>query len=97
MCTVPSVGCHRRTDSRRTNLSRGGATLLSSHAGDPRAAAGDTTGVGQSKDDTQYLSQPAAVPRPTGRVGCNRPVTVEGDTEVQYRGCDRSWLGRSET
>ena len=47
-CVRPFVGCHWRVDRRRTDLSGGGATLLSSHAGDPRAAAGDTTGAGQS-------------------------------------------------
>src|SRR5262245_8496478 len=35
-------------DLRRTNLTGGDATLLSSHAGDPRAVAGDTTDAGQA-------------------------------------------------
>jgi len=44
-------------DLQRTDLSRGGATLLSSHAGDPRAAASDKTHVGQSTDrQTAYES-----------------------------------------
>src|SRR4030095_11917243 len=38
----PLLGCHS-TDPRWTHLSRGDATLLSSHARDPRTAAGDTT------------------------------------------------------
>ena len=36
------------TDPRWTQLSRGDATLLSSHARDPRTAAGDTTKEGQT-------------------------------------------------
>ena len=39
------------------------ATLLSSHAGDPRTAAGDTSFTGQAKAvDTAVESQPAAKP-----------------------------------
>jgi hypothetical protein len=40
------------------------ATLLSSHAGDPRTAAGDKTFVGQTKAaDAVVKSQPAASPK----------------------------------
>src|SRR6266550_8282498 len=40
------------------------ATLLSSHAGGPRTAAGDKTFVGQTKAaDTVVKSQPAASPK----------------------------------
>ena len=35
-------------DLRRTTVTRGEATLLSSHAGDPRTAAGDTSFAGQA-------------------------------------------------
>jgi hypothetical protein len=51
----PFVGCHQWTNLRWTNLSRGEATLLSSHAGDPRAAASDTTDVGQTIWSTARL------------------------------------------
>jgi len=37
-----------RADLRRTTVTRGEATLLSSHAGDPRTAAGDTSFAGQA-------------------------------------------------
>jgi hypothetical protein len=43
----PLVGI-ARTDPRWTHLSWGDATLLSSHARDPRTAAGDTTKEGQT-------------------------------------------------
>src|SRR5262249_47902709 len=46
-------------DLRRTNLSRGGATLLSSHAGDPRAATGDKTNQSQARTGRQDVSESA--------------------------------------
>jgi hypothetical protein len=49
-------------DLRRTRLTWGEATLLSGHAGDPRAATGDTTSVGQTEVDNESKSQPAASP-----------------------------------
>ena len=49
--TIPSLGL--RTDARWTHLSRGDATLLSSHAGNPRTAAGDTTTDSQTTADNQ--------------------------------------------
>ena len=42
------VGDLQRTDVRWTHLSRGDASLLSGHTGDPQAAAGDTTSAGQT-------------------------------------------------
>src|SRR4051794_35101362 len=39
-----------KVDLRRTRLSRGDATLLSSHAGDPEPAASDTTRAGQTNN-----------------------------------------------
>src|SRR3954447_14043315 len=61
--TVPSLGS-LKTDRRRTHLSRGDATLLSGHAGDPRTAAGDTTSAGQTGPvDRKSIGQPVADPR----------------------------------
>ncbi len=70
-------------DHRRTHLSRGDATLLSSHAGDPRTAAGDTTTDSQAKAGTRLKSQPAAEPR-TYR-SRRTPPPDEGDslTEIE--------------
>src|SRR5262249_61681880 len=62
-------------DLRRTQLTRGEATLLSSHAGDPRAAAGDTTNVGQTGWSTPATRvSPSPAREPTPRVGRRRPV-----------------------
>src|SRR3954451_5106230 len=47
---ISTVPCwDHSTDPRWTHLSRGDATLLSSHARDPRTAAGDTTKEGQTQ------------------------------------------------
>ena len=48
MCTVPSFETFDEADLRRTPLSWGAATLLSSHAGGPRSATGDTANHGQT-------------------------------------------------
>ena len=51
------------------------ATLLSGHAGDPRAAAGDTTSVGQTTRSTESQRvSPSPARGPTGRVGRHRPT-----------------------
>ena len=61
-------------DLRRTTVTRGEATLLSSHAGGPRTAAGDTSFAGQAKRSTQKLRvSPPPARGPTGRVGGHRP------------------------
>src|SRR2546423_14762520 len=55
-------------DLRRTRLSRGDATLLSSHARDPEPAASDTTDESQTHPPTPRLrvsSPPAAATPPT--------------------------------
>ena len=48
---APSLNITRRS-TRRTPLSRGAATLLSSHAGGPRSATGDTAKAGQTQGST---------------------------------------------
>ncbi len=73
---VPSIGCRLRTDRRRTNLTGGDATLLSSQAGDPRVAAGDTTHGGQTFGSTASLGvSPPPCREPTVQVG-RQPPTV---------------------
>ena len=50
------------------------ATLLSSHAGDPRAATGDTSFASQAEQSTQHSRvSPPPARGPTGRVGRHRP------------------------
>ena len=46
-------------DHRRTPLSRGAATLLSSHAGGPRSATGDTEKAGQTPRGRQWQRKSA--------------------------------------
>ena len=48
MYSVPSLDMADEADHWRTPLSRGAATLLLSHAGGPRSAAGDTAKAGQT-------------------------------------------------
>ena len=71
----PLLGCGM-TDLRSTQLSRGGATLLSSQTSDPQPAASDTTRAGQTKVDSKAKSQLAAGPNSTGPVGQPRPATT---------------------
>jgi hypothetical protein len=69
-------------DLRRTTLTRGEATLLSSHAGDPRTAAGDTSSAGQAKQPTQSSRvSPPPARGPTGRVGRHRPSAKDDDSD----------------
>src|SRR5207302_11367007 len=52
------------------------AALLSGHAGDPRAATGDTSKTGQPKRTTRAFRvspSPAREPNPTGRTSPPRP------------------------
>jgi hypothetical protein len=70
-------------DLRRTTVTGGDATLLSSHAEGPRAAAGDTSFAGQTRQTTQASRvSPPPAREPTGRVGRHRPtratLTVTG-------------------
>ena len=79
ICAVPSLVMADEADLRRTDLSRGDATLLSSHAGGPRAATGDRTKAGQTKRvDRAKESQPAAArePNPAGRTHRPPPRTL---------------------
>src|SRR5436305_10829729 len=73
-------------DLRRTTVTRGEATLLSSHAGGPRTAAGDTSFTGQAKAvDTAVESQPAASPRTyrSGRTSPPRqPIHSDSDSSL---------------
>src|SRR5271155_6057342 len=60
------------------------ATLLSSHAGGPRAATGDTSFAGQAKQSTQQSRvSPPPAREPTGQVGRHRP-------DLENDGSDRS-------
>ena len=73
----------KRTAGGQTSLGAI-ATLLSSHAGDPRAAAGDTTRC-RSVGGRHAVSESARRhPEATGRVGCNRPVTGRVTVTAQY-------------
>jgi DNA-binding NarL/FixJ family response regulator len=61
------------------------ARLLSSHAGDPRAAAGDRTDTGQTTVDKEFQSQPTASPR-TNRLGRTSPSGgADDDTDEEFR------------
>jgi hypothetical protein len=58
------------------------ATLLSSHAGGPRAAAGDTSFAGQAKQSTQQSRvSPPPAREPTGQVGRHRPNPKDDDSD----------------
>jgi hypothetical protein len=57
MQPVPFLEEPVEADLRRTHLSRGGATLLSGHAGDPRTAVSDTTETGQALADKHAWGQ----------------------------------------
>src|SRR6266511_2294220 len=74
--------CCQRADRWPTDLTGGDATLLSSQAGDPRAAASDTTRWWSDlRVDSQTRSQLAAVPR-TNRPGRTSPSTVTATMTV---------------
>jgi hypothetical protein len=65
------------------------ATLLSSHAGGPRTAAGDKTFVGQTKAaDAVVKSQPAASPKdlPVGSDVTAQTTKHFGSESRQFRG-----------
>ena len=58
------------------------ATLLSSHAGGPRAAAGDRSFAGQAKQSTQQSRvSPPPAREPTGQVGRHRPDPKDDDSD----------------
>src|ERR1017187_5344394 len=58
------------------------ATLLSSHAGGPRAAAGDTSFAGQAKQSTQASRvSPPPAREPTGQAGRHRPSSQDDDSD----------------
>jgi len=58
------------------------ATLLSSHAGGPRAAAGDTSFAGQAKQSTQQSRvSPPPAREPTGQAGRQRPSHKDDDSD----------------
>src|SRR3954469_23158715 len=64
----------REVDTRRTRLAGGAATLLSSHAGDPRPATSDAAkGSEATPADSLKESQLAARSRPSPGVGRRRP------------------------
>src|SRR5262249_35733025 len=77
LAPVPSIGCRLiRTDRRRTDLTWGDATLLSSHDGDPRGAASDTTDEGQTSGSTDSLRVSSPPSRGTNRLGRTLPPTL---------------------
>src|SRR5919108_2726899 len=58
------------------------ATLLSSHAGGPRGATGDTSFAGQAKRSTQHSRvSPPPAREPTAAVGRHRPVQSDFDSD----------------
>src|ERR1017187_6528490 len=58
------------------------ATLLLSHAGGPRAAAGDTSFAGQAKQSTQASRvSPPPAREPTGQAGRHRPSSQDDDSD----------------
>src|SRR5271169_3537795 len=58
------------------------ATLLSSHAGGPRAATGDTSFASQAKQSTEASRvSPPPAREPTGQVGRHRPNPKDDDSE----------------
>src|SRR5215208_6877878 len=87
MHTVPFVADNRakRISGRHTSVGAV-AALLSSQAGDPRAATGDTTIQGQAtKRPTPMLRvSPSPAREPTRRAGRHRP-TNKPDTEPMLR------------
>ena len=71
------------------------ATLLSSHAGGPRAAAGDTSFAGQAKQSTeQSRVSPPPAREPTGQVGRHRPNPKDDDSERSLGRLTRERNGR---
>src|SRR2546430_9276072 len=85
MYSVPS-SIAAEADLRRTNLTWGEATLLLGHAGDPRAAAGDTTNVGQTNWSTPATRvSPSPAREPTRPVGRHRPVRSTMTVSLRHR------------
>src|SRR5919108_2401376 len=80
------------------------ATLLSSHAGGPRGATGDTSFAGQAKRSTQHSRvSPPPAREPTAAVGRHRPVQSDFDSDstrslrrlnIDPRGCPPDTLAR---
>src|ERR671922_604977 len=62
------------------------ATLLSSHAGGPRAATGDTSFAGQARQTTQPgRASPPPAREPTAAVGRHRPDQGDSDSDSTVR------------
>ena len=79
-------------DLRRTNLTRGEATLLSSHAGDPRAVAGDTTirsDQWSTADSESARRQPETQPGRSDATA-RHPHTYTHDNPTALRASSRS-------
>src|SRR5918992_5190884 len=69
-------------DLRRTTVTWGDATLLSSHAEGPRAAAGDTSFAGQTRQTTQASRvSPPPTREPTAAAGRHRPNPGDSDSD----------------
>src|ERR1039458_9315366 len=68
------------------------ATLLSSHAGGPRAATGDTSFAGQAKQSTQQSRVSPPPPRePTGQAGRHRPDPKDDDSDRSLSAKLENW------
>jgi hypothetical protein len=79
----------RKRTIRRTPLSRGAATLLSSHAGGPRSVTGDTAKVSQTTlVDSDKESQPATgreTNRPAGQHRSNTTLSLSDKDDYDAR------------
>src|SRR5439155_24372808 len=104
-CKPSPLSIAARAELRRTHLSGGDATLLSSHAGDPRAATDDTTGESQTSWSTPSLRVTPSPTRGANTAGRTTPPSTTDsltDASLQLavahshegRERDRRQLGR---
>jgi hypothetical protein len=80
------------TDLRSTQLSRGGATLLSSQTGDPGRRRATQREQVRHTADSKGKSQLAASPDFTGPVGQTPPGDEHLDTEQREILADHHWI-----
>ena len=84
-------------DLRRTTVTWGDATLLSSHAEGPRAAAGDTSLASQIRHTTQACRvSPPPAREPTAAAGRHRPDPSHLASDRRVRAGRRRSCGSSE-
>jgi hypothetical protein len=85
------VGSMRRTDAAvpsrmvGSRCRSGSGRSLSSHAGDPRVAAADTTDTGQTLSTTSSRVSPPPAREPTGLGRTSPPRGNDDDTEQDFR------------